>query len=134
MDAPIATAAFLAHYARVREDRADVTGLGPIEDRPRLPPLAGQPDQPWLRRQRRPAGDGARALPRLRIVGHAGEQAAQLDRGSVLAATFKGGTDRSGVCLGDNEHTGSMGTSTMVGKAMHGLQPLRERSARCALA
>jgi hypothetical protein len=118
MDAPIATAAFLAHYARVREDRADVTGLGPIEDRPRLPPLAGQPDQPWLRRQRRPAGDGARALPRLRIVGHAGEQAAQLDRGSVLAALVEGGADGGGLCLGDDEHAGSMGTRTVTGKAM----------------
>ena len=34
-----------------------------------------------------------RALPRLRIVGHTGEQTAQLDRGSELAALVEGDAD-----------------------------------------
>ena len=55
---------------------------------PRAGPRAGtagamaSPGQPSRRHgQRFPAGDGPGALPRLRVVGHAREQPAQLDRG-----------------------------------------------------
>jgi hypothetical protein len=42
-----------------------------------IPPrYRAQRHRQWL-----PSGDGPRALPRLRCVGHAGEQPAQLDGG-----------------------------------------------------
>ena len=62
-------------------------------------------------------------------VCHAGEQPPQLIGGRELATMLKRGTDRSGVCFGDNEHAGSMGTPTMTGKSVHGLQPAREQTA-----
>jgi hypothetical protein len=44
------------------------------------------------------------ALPRLRIVGDAGEPPAQLHRGGQLAAPLVDDADRSGISLGDDEH------------------------------
>ena len=38
------------------------------------------------------------------VVGDAGEQPAQLDRGCELAALVKGGADGCGFGLGDDEH------------------------------
>jgi hypothetical protein len=43
----------------------------------RLPPLAGQSDQPGLHGQRLPGGDGPRTLPSLRHVGHTRKQPAR---------------------------------------------------------
>jgi hypothetical protein len=54
-----------------------------------LPPLVGQPDQPGLHGQRLPAGDSTRAFPRLRGVGHAREQAAQLRGGREFATLLE---------------------------------------------
>jgi hypothetical protein len=91
--------------------------------RPRLPPLARQPAQPGLRGQRPPRGDGARALPRLRIVGHTGEQTAQLDRGSELAALVEGDADGGGLGLGHDEHAGRMGGSVTPRATLTRLAP-----------
>ena len=63
----------------------------------------------WWNGHGLPARDGAGALACLRIVEHAREQTAQLDRGGELAALFKDGADRSSLCLSDNEHAGRMG-------------------------
>ena len=95
--------------------RAEISGHA-RDCGPRLPPLAGQPDQPGFRWQRLPGGDGPRALPSLRHVGHAREQAAQLDCGRQLAALIEGGSDGGGFCLGDDEHVRSMGRRTTAGK------------------
>jgi len=59
-------------------------------------------------RQRLPSGDDARALPRLQVVCDTGEQAPQLDRGRQLALLLECGADRSGFCLGNDEHLRSM--------------------------
>ena len=66
--------------------------------------------------QRLPAGNGASARPRLRIVGHSREQPAQLDGGIELAALVEGGADGGGFCLGGNEHVGRMVTRAAGGK------------------
>ena len=47
---------------------------------------------------------GPGALPRLRVVGDAGEPPAQLDRSRELATLLIDGADLSGFCLGDDEH------------------------------
>jgi integration host factor subunit beta len=49
-------------------------------------------------------GPGARAS--LRGVGDGGKQPAELDRGRELAALLVDGTDRGGLCLGDDHHAG----------------------------
>ena len=71
----------------------------------RIPPL------PRAQRhgQRLPAGDGPGTGAGLRGVGDGGEQPAQLDRGRQLAALLESGTDRCGLCLGDDEHRRSWG-------------------------
>jgi hypothetical protein len=74
------------------------------------------PDRAWRHRQRLPGGDGARTFPSLSVVGHARKQAAQLDGSGELATTIEGGADGGGICLGDDEHTGSMGASAVTGK------------------
>jgi hypothetical protein len=48
-------------------------------------------------------------LPRVRVVGDAGEPATQLDGGRQLALLIEGGPDRGGVFLGDSEHAESVG-------------------------
>jgi hypothetical protein len=58
---------------------------------------------------RLPVRDGADALPRLPVVGDAGEPPPQLDHGGQFAALLKGGADRGGISLGDDEHRWSMG-------------------------
>ena len=80
----------------------------------RIPPL------PRAQRhgQRLPAGDGPGTGAGLRGVGDGGEQPAQLDRGRQLAALLESGTDRCGLCLGDDEHRRSMGTRIMTGKRL----------------
>jgi hypothetical protein len=50
------------------------------------------------------------------VVGDAGEEPAQLDRGGELAASLKDGADRSGFFLGDHEHRSSMGRRGVAGK------------------
>ena len=81
-----------------------------------------RPQWPWPfrhplhRPQRLPAGDGAGALPRLLVVGDAGEQPPQLDRGRELAMLLEGGADRSGLSLTDDEHRWSMGRHVVAGK------------------
>jgi hypothetical protein len=57
-----------------------------------------------------------RALPCLRIVGHAGEQPTKLDRGSELAALVEGGADGGGFSLSDDEHAGRMGVRSESGR------------------
>jgi hypothetical protein len=81
-------------------------------------PGAQSPGRSQWRGQGCPASNDPGAFPSLRIVGHAGEQSAQLDCGRQLAATIEGGADRGGVGFGDNEHLGSMGTRTVTGKTM----------------
>jgi hypothetical protein len=44
----------------------------------------------------------------LRVVGDAGKQPPQLDRGRELAALLVDGADCGGIRLGDDKHTGSM--------------------------
>ena len=92
-------------------ERNDHVGL-------RLPPLAGrQPRYPAQRYgQRLPAGKGASARPRLRIVGYSREQPAQLGGGGELAALVEGGADGGGLCLRDDEHLRSMGTRARANK------------------
>ena len=64
--------------------------------------LLRQPDKPRLHRQRLPGGDSARTFLRLRSVGHAREQPAELDRGGELAALLECGTDGGGLGFGDD--------------------------------
>lgn len=73
---------------------------------PRLVPLPG-PEPRHGRRQvgrRRPAGDGAGALPGLSVVSDPRKSAAQLDDGGQLTFLFKDGADRVGVGFCDHEH------------------------------
>jgi hypothetical protein len=77
-------------------------------------PLAQPPGRAWW--QRLPARYDARALPRLHVVRDAGKQPAQLDRGRQLALLLECGTDRGGVCFGNNEHLGSMVKRARTGK------------------
>ena len=49
-----------------------------------------------------------------------GKPAAQLDSGRELAALVECGTDRRSICLGDDEHNGSMGTPIRIGKLFSG--------------
>jgi hypothetical protein len=58
----------------------------------------------WRLRRRLPAGDGPDLGPRHRVVGDAGEQAAQFDRRGELAVLDEDGTDRGGNGLADQEH------------------------------
>ena len=78
----------------------------------RIPPL------PRVQRHgpRLPAGDGPGTGAGLRGVGDGGEQPAQLDRGRQLAALLESGTDRCGLCLGDDHHAGRMGVRIEDGK------------------
>ena len=75
--------------------------------RDRLRKIAGPPrrlghwHRPW-----RPANDGPGTLPRLGVVGDAGEQPAQFDRGRELAALLISGANRGGLRFGDDEHAG----------------------------
>ena len=69
-------------------------------------------------RQRLPSGDDARDIPRLQIVGDTGEQAPQLDRGRQLALLLECGTDRGGVCFGNDEHLRSMVKWVGIGKRL----------------
>jgi hypothetical protein len=72
----------------------------------------------WPHRQRLPAGDGASTLPGLRGVGDAGKQSVQLDGSRQLTTPVESGADRCGLCLGDDEHPGSMGIRIMTGKRL----------------
>ena len=54
--------------------------------------------------------------PRLRVVGDAWEQAAQLDGGRQLASLIEGGADRGGFGIGDAEHLNSVGARATAGK------------------
>jgi hypothetical protein len=75
----------------------------------------------------------ARAFPRLRGVGHAREQATQLDGDSELAALVEGGTDGGDLCLRDDEHAGRMVTRTAGGKRGSSADPARKRQALVGL-
>jgi hypothetical protein len=92
-----------------------------------LPPsqrLQPRPDCPRRllrhRRQRRPAGYGPGADPRVLIVREAWEQAAQLDGGRQFAALLEGGTDRGGISFGNHEHRRIIGRWRLVGNAKNG--------------
>lgn len=66
----------------------------------------------WHHRARRrgcrlPAGDGAGACPRLRVV-DPWETLPQLDDGRQLALLMEGGADRGGIRFGHDEHRRSM--------------------------
>jgi hypothetical protein len=67
--------------------------------------------------KRLPAGDDPSTRPRLRVVGDAGEQPAQLDRGGELATLFVDGADFGGVGLSDREHARSMGICIKTGNS-----------------
>ena len=97
---------------------------------------APAPRQPGRsRRQRHPSGNDACALLRLRVVGDAGEQPAQLDSSRQFTSLIEGGADRVGFCLGDDEHGGRMGARTMVGKPdVCGHTPLSRNGRRRVLA
>ena len=97
---------------RSRERRAALPGLRQLRHQARVsaPAVTAAASASLHRqRQRLPAGDGPGALPRLRVVGDAGEPPAQLDRSRELAALLVDGADRSGIRLGDDEHRWSMG-------------------------
>jgi hypothetical protein len=70
----------------------------------------------WLRR---PPGDAPGEFPCLRIVGDPGEPPTQLDSGRQLSLLIEDRADRSGICLGDNEHPISMVAHPVAGK--HGM-------------
>lgn len=76
------------------------------------------PDRARRRGQWLPAGDGPRALAGLRHVGDQRKQPAQLDGSRQLTTPVESGADRCGLCLGDDEHPGSMGTRIMTGKRL----------------
>jgi len=57
------------------------------------------------------------ALPRLRIVGDAGEQTPQLNHSRQLAVLFERGTDGSCLSLGDREHARSIGSGIAAGNS-----------------
>ncbi len=79
-------------------------------------PRASPPHRARRHGQRLPAGNGPSTGASLRGVGHAREQPAQLDCGRQLAALLESGTDRGGLCLGDDEHAGRMGVRIEGGK------------------
>ncbi|MGH6680161.1 MAG: TraM recognition domain-containing protein [Bradyrhizobium sp.] len=72
----------------------------------------------WARRQlqRRPARNGPRTGPCVRVVGNTREPAPQLNCGGELAALLERGADRSDIRFGDDEHPTSMGTIGPIGK------------------
>src|SRR3954447_18012825 len=54
--------------------------------------------------QRRPPGNGPRALPGLLVVGDAGEPAAHLDRSRELTILLEGSTNSLSIGFGYDEH------------------------------
>ncbi len=73
---------------------------------PRLP-FAGSPRRLRRgRRQRRPAGDGPDAGPRLLVVGDPREPTAQLDRRRQFTVLLIDGAERGCISFGDDEHAG----------------------------
>jgi hypothetical protein len=69
----------------------------------------------------------ARAFPRRSDVGHAREQAAQLDSGRELATLLEDDADRGGLGLGDDEHASRMGAHTGCGKVVEAMQGMGRR-------
>jgi len=63
-----------------------------------------------------PASDHPCALACSRVVGQAGETAAQLDGGGQLAAPIELGADRFDVGFGDREHRTSMAARVTASK------------------
>ncbi len=92
-----------------------------MHSRTRTPPC------PWAQRYHhsrrgrrwRPSGDAPGALPRLLVVGDAGEPAAQFNRGRKFTILLIGGADRGGIGFGDNKH----GRRRMVGLAGNSQAP-----------
>ena len=70
------------------------------------------PPGPWTQRYHhgrrnrrwRPSGDASGALPRLLVVGDAGEPATQFNRGREFTILLIGGADRGGIGFSDNKH------------------------------
>jgi hypothetical protein len=92
--------------------------------------------RPWLperQRQRLPADDGSGTVPRLIVVPDAWKQSAQLDGGREFTAAIEGGADHGGLCLGDDEHSRSMGAKTVGGESVALLLQCRSavRRLRC---
>jgi hypothetical protein len=83
----------------------------------RAAPLASrQPHNARRTRQRLPARNDPRTLPRLRSVRNGGEQPPQLHSSTELAATLKRSTDRSSLDLSNDEHPASMVMRIGAGK------------------
>ena len=68
------------------------------------------------RRQRRPAGDGPDAGPRILVVGDSGEPTAQLDRCRQFTVLLIDGADCGCIGFGDDEHDGKDGRRHGVGQ------------------
>ena len=66
----------------------------------------------------------AHSLPRLPVVGDAGEPPAQFNRGRKLAALLEDGPDRSSLTLRDDEHRRHVGIRTKTGNSA-GPRPTR---------
>ncbi len=96
--------------ARSGEREAGLPGVAlPLGSAPRSRPLRRH-------RQRLPPGNRPHPLPRLGIVGEAGEAAAQLSSGRQLAVPVVDSPDRGGIGLGDDERPKSMGRLSRMGK------------------
>jgi hypothetical protein len=125
----VAGSAGLPGVARRLSGRAPWTGRALMDSRENSGSARWARPLTWPHRQRLPAGDGASTLPGLRGVGDAGKQSAQLDGSRQLTAPVESGADRCGLCLGDDEHPGSMGTPTTADKRA----PNGQRPAPCPL-
>ena len=82
----------------------------------RLTGIATWPGSRLVVRRGAPASDHPCALSRSRVVGQAGEPAAQLNGGGQLAAPIELGADRFDVGFGDREHRTSMAARVTASK------------------